>query len=139
MVRGFQKLDILPRPLAGIAREENVADDRNAIGARLDDFNGAVQGDAANGHNWLVCQRPNPANQFASDYWIWVGFRGRGKHRPNRSIVSRSDSSFLELFQRVRRNSQQFPSPDHRTRRFRSQIFLSDVTAARVRGPSDIS
>ncbi len=138
MVRGSQKFDIVPRPLPRIGREENITDDRNGIGARFQDFSGPLQRDASDGHNWLVRQRPNPANQFDSNHWIRVGFGGRGEHRSDGDIISGRGSSFLELIQVVRRNAQQFPRPYHRTRCFRSQILLSDVDAARFRGRRDI-
>src|SRR5712664_4046672 len=39
VVRGFEKFDILPRPLLRIGREEDITDDRHGVGARLNDFN----------------------------------------------------------------------------------------------------
>jgi len=77
MVRGFQKFDILPRPLPRIGREEDITDDRNGISARLNDFKGPLKRDPADGHDRLVRQRPNSANKFDSNRWIWVGLCGR--------------------------------------------------------------
>ena len=77
MVRGSQKFDILPRPLPRIGREEDITDDCNGIGTRLNDFGRAIQRDPPDGHDRLVGQRPNAANKFDSNYWIWLGLCGR--------------------------------------------------------------
>ncbi len=138
MVRGFQEFDILPRSLPRIACQENITENRDGIGARLNDFSGPRQRDSADGHDRFVGQRPNPANQFDSNHGIRVGLGRRGKHRPYRDIISGRGGSVLELIQVVRRNTQQFPCPNHRTRCFYSQILLPDVNAARFRSRSDI-
>ena len=106
MVHGFQKFDILPGPAPGIRREEDIARNRNGIGACLNDLCGAFQLNPPDGHNRLVRQRPHPANQFDAHHWIWAGLRGRGKHWPYGDGVSGRGGGFPELLQVVRRNTQ---------------------------------
>src|SRR5437899_12637962 len=67
VVRGFEKFDILPRPLLRIGREEDITDDSHGVGARLNDFNCALQCDTTDRHNRLLGQRPNFANHFDSN------------------------------------------------------------------------
>src|SRR5260370_30446956 len=139
MVRGVQKFDILPRPLPRFACEENITDDRNGISTRLNNFSRAFQSDASDGYNRLVCQGPNPANEFDSNYWVRVGLGRRGKHWPDGNVISSRSNNSFELIQAVRRNSQQFPCPDQLTGGFRPQVFLSDVNATRFRDRCDVS
>src|SRR5260370_28847454 len=130
VVRGFQNLDELTCTHSWIGREENVADHRNRIRTRSNDFGGALRGDSSDRHDGLVRQRPNLAYKLRSDHGIRVHLGRRGKDRPHSNIVRRSGGSLLELRAIVCRDTNELARCDDSARFFNAQVFLADMSAA---------
>src|ERR1700730_699055 len=138
MIGGCQYVNKLTRPLCRIGCEENIADDRDAVGARANDFGGSLDCDTADGHNGLVRERANRADKIDAYDGIGVGLGDGRKHRPDGNVVGRSRSRALELLQVVSRNARPLACCQHAARLLHSQILLAKVDAGGFRQCRDV-
>jgi hypothetical protein len=136
-----ESLQIRAHPRFGIAGREQIADDGDCCGAGIDDRPGVVDGDTANRDERQISRGGAPRgvrHPFQSDRLV-AGLLGRrAEHRADRDVAHWLVERPLQLFHRVRRESDHGVIADNRSNRARRQIFLPHVHPCGARQPRDV-